>query len=107
RAVAQDFQAKAAAFVDFHHVDGNVFREKLEKLVKGLAPGLARLFGKASDEIEADIAHANVAKNFCGTIDIGAAMHAASGFQFFIDERLRAEADAIDSRCQPVDSFLF
>ena len=33
-------------------------------------------------------------------------MHATGGFQCFIHERLCAETDAVDSRYQPVDSFL-
>ena len=83
-----------------------MFRRKPDEFVKRLAPGLSRLLRKPGDQIEADIANPDVAKNFYGPIDIRAAMHATGGLQFFIHERLRSETDAVDSRYQPVDSFL-
>ena len=45
------------------------------------------------------------AKNRHGAIDIGAPMHAAGSFQFFINKRLRAETDPIDARRGPCAAF--
>ncbi len=78
----QNFQAEPATFVNFHHVDGNVFRPQSNRFLQRLAPRSVRLLGQAGDQIEADIADSCGAQNGHGAVDVFAAVHAARGFQF-------------------------
>ena len=97
RAVAEDFQAQSGAFINFHHVDGNMLGRKRDRFRERVTPGLARLFRQPGDQVEADVANAGVAKDGDGAVNVRAAVHAACGFEFLVDEGLRAEADAIDA----------
>src|SRR5580704_1783060 len=101
RAACERFFAEVAAFVDFQHVDRNVFGAQIEKFADGLFPRVARLVRKASYEIHADVVESGCAEDLCGAPDISAAMHAACGLEFAVVERLDAEADAIEASYGP------
>src|SRR5208283_408065 len=106
RAALQNFQAEAAAFVNFHHVDGDVLGREGDRFAERLAPRSVRLLWEAGDEIKADVVDASGVESGNGAVDVFAAMHAAGGFEFFIDKRLRAKTDAMEAGGGPLGGFL-
>src|SRR6266404_7410099 len=61
-----------------------------------------RLLRQARDQVEADIANPRGTEDWHSAINIFAPVHSARSLQFFVDERLRAKADAIESRGGPL-----
>src|ERR1700722_2832631 len=102
RSALQNFQSQPAPLVNFHHINGNVFRPKRDGLAKRLPPRDMCLLWKSSDKIETDVANPGSTKNRHSAINIFPPMHAARGLQLLIHKRLRPKAYAIESRRSPL-----
>src|SRR6516225_2927411 len=64
-----------------------------------------RLLREARNKVETNVLNSRRAQNGNSTIDMFAAMHASSSFQFVINERLRPEADAVEPCGNPSSRF--
>src|SRR5271168_3742534 len=85
-AALQDFEPEAAALVNFQQIDRNVLRLQIRELIQRLPPTGGSLMREAGDEVKADVADSCGAQDRDGSVDVRAAVHAAGGNQFFVDE---------------------
>ena len=84
------FLTQPASLIDFKHVDGQVFGPNAQNLLDRFLPRFPRLVRQPGNQIQADIAEADLAKNRGSGKNIRAAVHSPSGLQLRVAERLRA-----------------
>ena len=89
--------AEAAVFVDFEHVDGDVWGSEALDPVERFAPTGGGLAGKSGDQVEIQIGDAGFAEDGDVGSDDGGGVAAAGAAEFIFDEGLNAEADTVDA----------
>ncbi len=96
---------EVAAFVNFQHVDREVFRAQVKKLADRCFPRFVYLVGQANDEIDADIFESGGAEGFDGASEhpLGDACGPVARRSRSCCKDFDAEADAIESRLQVQD----
>jgi len=94
-----------AAFIDFKQINRHVLRRKLNQFIQRIAPAFRSLVRQSGNQVEADVLNSCGVKKGHRAIDITAAVHAASGFEFDVGKRLHTEADAIDSSAAQASAF--
>src|SRR3989475_5436813 len=102
----EHFPAEAAAFVNLHQVNRNVFGLQPQQLAERVFPTRAGLVWKSCDQVEAQVVESGLPQDLRRAEDVCAAMHSSGSNKFLVVERLNSQTDARESRGFPGSGLL-